>query len=267
MNVNNPRPAPFALVTTDHGAMIVNVNDRWRAEGGGEFGVGSQLLRFSRYDLDQVTALKGLAALRRHYCGDGVLALDCGANIGVFTIELARHMTGWGRVIAIEAQELIYYCLAGNIIMNNCLNARAILAAVGEADGSMRIPVLDYTASTSFGSLELKRATSENIGQKVDYSESSMADVRLMRLDSLHLPRLDLIKIDIEGMELEALNGAADTIARLRPICYVELLKSDPARIHAFFTESGYRSFPVKNDCLYVHESDPCAKHIEPTAK
>ena len=267
MNLSNPRAAAFALVTTDHGTMIVNVNDRWKAEDGGEFGVGSQLLRFSRYDLDQVTVLKGLAALRRHYNGDGVQAVDCGANIGVFTIELARHMTGWGRVIAIEAQELIYYALTGNIIINNCLNARALLAAAGETDGSMKIPVLDYTANASFGSLELRRATNESIGQKVDYSETSRVDVRLMTLDSLCLPRLDLLKIDVEGMELEALQGARDVIARLRPICYVELLKSDAAGIHSFFAEHGYRSFPVKNDCLYVHESDPCAKHIEPTAK
>lgn len=267
MTVHNPRSAAFALITTDHGTMIVNVNDRWRAEDGGEFGVGSQLLRSSRYDLDQVTVLKGLAALRRHYCGDGVLALDCGANIGVFTIELARHMTGWGSVIAVEAQELIYYALTGNIVINNCLNARAIQAAVGDADGSMKIPLLDYTASASFGSLELKRATNENIGQKVDYAGASMVDVRLMRVDSLRLPRLDVLKIDVEGMELEALSGATDTVTRLRPICYVELLKSDPASINAFFAERGYWSFPVKNDCLYVHESDPCAKHIEPAAK
>ena len=44
-------------------------------------------------------------------------------------------MTGWGIVIAIEAQERIYYALAGNLALNNCFNARAIHAAVSTAPG------------------------------------------------------------------------------------------------------------------------------------
>lgn len=262
MTISNPKAAPFALLSTDHGTMIVNTNDRCQVAGG-EFGVASQLLRNSCFDPEQVVALKGLVTLRRRYFGDGAVAVDCGANIGVFTVELARHMKGWGGVIALEAQEFVYYALTGNIAINNCFNARAILAAVGESDGTMKIPVLDYTAAASFGSLELKPSAKEYIGQKVDYSEASMAQVRLLKLDSLRLHRLDLLKIDIEGMEVEALNGAAETIAARKPICYVEVLKSDPARISAFFAGRGYRAFPVGSDCLYVHDSDPCIKHVE----
>jgi FkbM family methyltransferase len=77
----------------------------------------------------------GLLTLRRQYYGDGVVAIDCGANIGVFTLEWARAMTGWGSVIAVEAQERIYYALAGNIAINNCFNARAVLAAVADKPG------------------------------------------------------------------------------------------------------------------------------------
>lgn len=263
MSVSNPRAAAFALLSTEHGTLIVNVNDRCTVSGGGEFGVGSQLLRNSCFDPDQASTLKGLVGLRRHYFGDGVLAIDCGANVGVFTIELARHMKGWGGVISFEAQEFIYYALTGNIAINNCFNARAILAAVGDGDGSMKIPVLDYTTAASFGSLELKPSANEYIGQQVDYSAASMVNVRLMKLDSLRLSRLDLLKIDIEGMEIEALNGAAETISSKKPICYVEVLKSDAMRINAFFAERGYRAFPVGPDCLYAHESDPCIKHIE----
>jgi FkbM family methyltransferase len=51
------------------------------------------------------------------------VAIDCGANIGTHTIEWAKKMTGWGAVIGIEAQERIFYALAGNIAINNCFNA------------------------------------------------------------------------------------------------------------------------------------------------
>jgi hypothetical protein len=84
-----------------------------------------------------------------------------------------------------------------------------------------------------------------------------------VRLDSLRLPRLDLLKIDIEGMEVEALNGGAETIANRKPICYVEVLKSDVKSINAFFADRGYCAFPVGSDSLYVHAADPCIKHLE----
>ena len=77
-----------------------------------------------------------ILALRRRHYGEGVLAIDCGANIGVHTIEWAKAMTGWGSVLAIEAQERIYYALAGNIAINNCFNAFAIHAAVSSESGT-----------------------------------------------------------------------------------------------------------------------------------
>ena len=75
------------------------------------------------------------AAFRRRRRG-----VDCGANIGVRTVEWAKGMTGWGTVVAIEAQERIYYALAGNITINNCFNAHAIHAAVGAQEGTLRSP-------------------------------------------------------------------------------------------------------------------------------
>jgi hypothetical protein len=67
-----------------------------------------------------------------------------------------RHGNGWGSVIAIEAQERIYYALAGNIAINNCFNAIAMHAAVSSEPGVMQIPTPDYFQPSSFGNLELK---------------------------------------------------------------------------------------------------------------
>jgi FkbM family methyltransferase len=125
--------------------------------------------------------------------------IDCGANIGVHTVECAIEMTGWGSVLAIEAQERVYYALAGNIALNNCFNARALHAAVAAQDGTMRVPVPDYLSPASFGSLELRPQTNEFIGQKIDYSPGAMQEIRCLKLDSLALPRVDLVKIDVEG--------------------------------------------------------------------
>ena len=89
------------------------------------------------------------ALWRREKHGDGVIAIDCGANIGVMTVEWARHMTGWGEVLAIEAQERIYDAPAGNICINNCFNARALHPAVGNTDGDIKIAQPDNRHRTS----------------------------------------------------------------------------------------------------------------------
>ena len=72
-------------------------------------------------------------------------------------------MTGWGQVLAFEAQERIYYALAGNIAINNCFNARALHAAVTSEAGRMKIPAPDYLAPASFGSLELRKRTTQSL--------------------------------------------------------------------------------------------------------
>jgi FkbM family methyltransferase len=259
-----PRRLAFVTAATDHGTFIVNRFDRMAVNDDEGHGVGFQLLETAHYDPDEVNLLLRMLDLRRQCYGDGVMAIDCGANVGVHTVEWAKHMTGWGGVLAIEAQERIYYALAGNIALNNCFNARAVHAAVSDRAGTMKIPVPDYFKAASFGSLELKqRAANEFIGQAIDYSESSMVEVRTVSLDSLNLTRADLIKIDIEGMEMDALAGAADCVRRLHPILLIEVYKSDKDAIVGWLSNFGYAVIDVGINVLAIHATDKCLAMIQ----
>jgi len=261
---NQIRKIAFVLASTDHGTMILNRFDYRMVNSNKGFGVGYQLLERSAFDSVEVETVLSLLPLRRKYFGDGIVAIDCGANIGVHTIEWAKKMSGWGSVIAIEAQERIYYALAGNIAINNCFNARAILAAASAQTGTMKIPWPNYLKPASFGSLELKkRSKNEFIGQAIDYDEKKAIGVRALTLDSLLLPRVDLIKIDVEGMELEVLEGAMRSIKKSLPLLIVESIKIDKTQLRKRLEALGYRTFKLGLNILAAHENDKTAAHIK----
>ncbi len=261
---NVGRKLAFVLASTNHGAMIVNRFDYRMVGPDTGFGVGFQILERAAFDPVEVELAVQLLEARRRYFGDGAVAIDCGANIGAHTIEWAIAMTGWGSVVAIEAQERIYYALAGNIALNNCFNAIAMHAAVSSETGVMKIPAPDYLTASSFGSLELRpSATTEFIGQAIDYSEEKMVPVQKMTLDALQLSRVDLIKIDIEGMEMEALEGGRQLIEKARPILLIEQIKTVRERLRAWLQERGYEVIDAGINLLAVHKTDPTLKELQ----
>jgi FkbM family methyltransferase len=254
---NVGRKLAFVLASTNQGAMIVNRLDYRMVGPDSGFGVGFQLLEQGAFDPVEVELAVQLLETRRRYHGDGAVAIDCGANIGAHTIEWAIAMTGWGSVIAIEAQERIYYALAGNIALNNCFNAIAMHAAVSSEAGVMKIPSPNYLTASSFGSLELRqRDNNEFIGQAIDYSDAKMVAIQKLTLDALQLARVDLIKIDIEGMEMEALEGGCQLIEKCHPILLIEQIKAGREQLRAWLQERGYTVFDAGINLLAVHKTD-----------
>jgi FkbM family methyltransferase len=256
------RPIAYVLAATNHGNMILNRYD-YREVPGGVLGVGAQLLTQSCFDPDEVQLALQMLTLRRQVHGDGVFAIDGGANIGVHTLEWARHMNGWGRVLAFEAQECVFYALAGNIAINNCWNAGARWMALGERAGEIPVPKPDYLRPGSFGSLEVRRSGSnEFIGQAVSYDPNDCVATPMQAIDELALDRLDFVKLDIEGMELEALRGARETVARHKPIMLVEAIKADGAELRSMLEGWGYQVFPMGLNILAIHSTDPALKWV-----
>lgn len=257
------RKLAYVLAAENHGTMIVNRLDyRMTSETEG-YGVGFSVLETGSHAGEEVNFLASLLALRRQYHGDGVFAVDCGANIGVHTVAWARAMSGWGSVLAIEAQERVFYALAGNIALNNCFNAHAVHAAVAARDGTMSIPCPDYLRPASFGSLELRsRDNNEFIGQAIDYISDGCQTIRCVALDSMGLARIDLIKIDVEGMEEEVLEGAHRIIAAQHPILFVEWIKSAKPRLRQSLESEGYSVSEVGINLLAIHKDDRTLSHV-----
>jgi len=248
------RKIAFVLASTDHGAMIVNRFDGVQSESG-PYGVGHELMESSHFGAVELTDIAKLLEARRKTGGDGVVALDIGANIGVYTLDMARLMTDWGNVLAFEPQERLFCALAGNIALNNAFNAKPVCAAVGATTQTIHIPQPDYRRAGSFGSISMRREDDRHeAGQTLDYDAS--VPVMQITVDSLKLPRVDLIKIDVEGMEMDVLTGAGETIARCRPALFVEHQHVGRNPLAQRLDALGYTMFDNGRDFLAVHRDD-----------
>ena len=257
------KPTGCLIAPSNHGMMIVNRFDyqiECEKQNKGH-GVGFEILENQSFDEEEVNNVLKILDLRRALHGDGLIALDCGANIGVHTVEWAKHMFNWGYVISFEPQEKIYYALAGNITLNNCFNVKAYNSALGDKVSVINVPRLNYFKASSFGSLELEeKENNEFIGQKINYNKTT--EVNMLTIDSLNLKRLDLVKIDVEGMEEKVLKGSLEMIKVHKPIFVVEKIKSNQKNLINFFVSNNYTILNFGLNFLCVSNEDPCKNKI-----
>ncbi|KVL14660.1 FkbM family methyltransferase [Burkholderia sp. MSMB1826] len=253
----------YILASTNHGTLIINKNDENHSAEYGNYGVGWNILETGSFYKTDIKLLTSILELKKREL-DGkrpVLAIDCGANIGVHTIEFARALDEAGSVISIEAQRSVYYALCGNIAINNCFNVEAKNAAIGNKNGALKIPFIDYHKKSSFGSLELiKSTTNEDIGQNIDYDRGY--DVPLITLDSLNQSYVDLIKIDVEGMEETVIAGALETLSASRPIMFIEKIKSNSSRMHQTLGDLQYEIHDLGPNVLAISKGEPMLNDI-----
>jgi len=159
-------------------------------------------------------------------CRSGDIALDVGAHYGYFTLLIAQLVAPSGRVVACEPLPANAARVRRALRANGVTNAEVLDVALSDSDGTTSFEV---SASDMMGRLPAGSAT--------EPPSSDTIDVRMMCLDSLvgrlALPRVDVIKLDVEGAEAHALEGARTTLDRYRPDLVIEVHDFEPVAIHA----------------------------------
>lgn len=151
----------------------------------------------------------------------GQTVLDVGANMGSHTLAFCNFVGPSGWVHAFEPQRLMYQAMVASVAMNSWANAHCHMKLVGAEPGSMRLPSVSYEQPSNFGMVSL--APGRQRAESLTYLDDQEGEeVEMITLDSLKLRACHLIKIDVEGMEIDVLRGATETIKVHRPLIYME---------------------------------------------
>jgi FkbM family methyltransferase len=158
--------------------------------------IGKSMETYGEYSEQEVQFLCSLLKL-------GDVVVEAGANIGAITVPMAKAVGNSGGVFAYEPQKAIF-----DILVDNSTREALCIIAMNDALGKAE---------------ECKRYSlnAENTGG-VELRDKGEYEASIIALDDIAMDHIDLIKADVEGMEVDVLLGARKTIARCRPLIYVE---------------------------------------------
>lgn len=189
--------------------------------------VGRSFKEYGEYVEAEFTAINKLLK-------PGNNVVEVGANIGAFTVPMAKAVGPEGLVVAYEPQWQSHELLYRNVRDNDLLDCtRTYDRAVSKRKYRTTIADLEKLGHDNFGRVEL---SSEGRG------------VNVIRLDDEELlkalDKLRLIKIDAEGHELSVLRGAEELIEKHRPVLYVESDREDKhAKLLGWIIDHNYRCY------------------------
>ncbi len=193
-------PERYNFVTqTRYGTLVYNKN---------EVRVGRSLELYGEYCERAIVVFDQILA-------PGQVVVDVGANIGAHTLFFAKKVGPAGCVLAFEPQRLVYQTLCGNMAINSITNVHCWNAAVGDQRGEICVPRVDHERDIDLSSVEIGGSEGER--------------VPVIQLDGMNLPRCNLVRIALSGMETAVLDGAAALLKRLKPIIHISS-QLDPAR-------------------------------------
>jgi FkbM family methyltransferase len=213
------RVAPFLTLWRSATWLAFHVLPKWPAEI--KVNVGDTSFRLRLLPVLRHHGSSGIYVLRSkyepllgycdHLVTKGAVVMDCGANQGIYACAFGALVGPHGRVYAFEPQAYAAEALHRNAGLNGFAHVSVEQTAISSENGTA---MLDVSSGPVSASILKNMGGSETISVPT-LSLTSFAE----RVD---LQRLDLIKMDIEGAEYDALVGAGPIIARFKPTIVLE---------------------------------------------
>ena len=174
---------------------------------------------------------------------------DVGSNIGTHALAVGKTYGEKVKVRAFEAQRQIFNMLCGTVALNGLNNIFCHNLAVSDgSEGRIKIAMPNYDEVNNFGGLELMKPLRSDNQTMVKNNFEEIATTTLDEFDEV----VDFIKMDIEGMEDKAFMGAKLILEKYKPICFIEILKTDVEFLITLFKEMDYLGFQKNADLIVI---------------
>jgi FkbM family methyltransferase len=164
------------------------------------------------------------------------ICIDAGANQGIYSIPFGKIVGPKGKVIAIEPMKYAQKILKSNSQINNLKNIKIFNGVVSN---KKKKEILDL--SKGVGSASITR----NFGQKKILKVNSETIDNLVK--NYRVKKVNFIKMDIEGCEFLALQGAKKTIQKYKPIICLECDVKSFKKINNFLKKFSYKAYLFDN--------------------
>lgn len=159
------------------------------------------------------------------------VAMDIGANCGMFTVHLAKILGDKGEVISVEPEKGNIVLLKKNVEINKLKNVSVVEKGVYSKTGEMTFYLDDFGTG---GHSLLKTDAKKKETVKVDTIDNIV--------NSLKIKKVNIIKIDVEGAEIEAFKGSKKTLKKFHPKIIFEAVDEDKRKeIEEFLSKYDYR--------------------------
>lgn len=208
--------------------------------------IGGKLYRGESFEQDEIT-------IARQYIKSDSTILDIGANIGLHALSFSA-MAKDGLVIAFEPQPKTFRTLGRNIVQNNIKNIIPLNIAIARAAEIAEFYVMAddaYSSLIDTGRKEL----SEKVKVLCATVDGLLGDIKI-----------DFVKIDVEGLELNVLQSMCGLIQRCHPVIFCEIYKgkidlNNPHDTIFYLRNIGYWVYRVIDGVLV--EFGPAEKHVD----
>ena len=177
------------------------------------------------------------------YLQPGMHALDVGACLGGYALPMANEVGRKGKITAFEPSSRSRSYLEKSKLENNL----------------SQLEVMSHGVSSKAGTLSFKEGESPELNQVSEQGEQKISITTLDAWwDFANQPNVDLIKVDVNGMETDTLKGGTDLLAGIEPIIVTSIEDdSNPKKLRKWFLEFGYRVYEYIPGAGILVDHDP----------
>jgi len=213
----------YVLAKTNEGFdMLVGTNDQY---------IGYCIKEYGEWEPHLMNQLK-------HYIKPGMTVVDIGANIGFHTLLMAKLVGPSGKVHGFEPCGAIHKVLMYNCIINQFYNTKLYQLGCGDVSETRYINNQwnESEIFTNYGCIYL---LSDKNQENRESFISNKTPVEVRKLDDFDF-KIDVIKIDAEGMEEQIIKGMKNKIEQYKPIILVEVHNTELETMQKLFEELNY---------------------------